>query len=66
MALKPNTLDYQQEYPQAANAALEAFNVDDNLVGADFVDMKMDRTINVFLRREVFSKKREASNRTME
>ena len=38
MALKQNALDYQQKYPQAANAALEAFYVKDGLVGADSVD----------------------------
>ena len=38
MALKQNALDYQQKYPQAANAALEAFYVDDGPVGADSVE----------------------------
>ena len=38
MALRRNVLDYQQEYPQAAEVALESFYVDDGLVEADFVD----------------------------
>ena len=38
VALKQNALDYQQKYPQAANATLEAFYVDDGLVEADSVD----------------------------
>ena len=38
MALKQNALDHQQKYPQAAKAALEAFYVDDCLVGADSAD----------------------------
>ena len=38
MALEQNAVDYQQKFPQAANGALEAFYVDDGLVGADSVD----------------------------
>ena len=38
MAVKQNTLDNQQEYPQAAKVAFKAFYVKDGLVGADSVD----------------------------
>ena len=31
-------MDYQQKYPQVANAAIQVFYVDDGLVGADSVD----------------------------
>ena len=35
MALRQNTLDYAESHPQAAQAALNAFYVDDCLMGAD-------------------------------
>ena len=38
MALKQNALDFHQEYPRAAQAALNCFYVDDGLVGADSVE----------------------------
>ena len=38
MALKRNALDHQEEHPEAVNAAIEAFYVDDGLVGADSVE----------------------------
>ena len=38
MALRQNTLDNQQECPQAAKATLESFYVDDVLLGEDSDD----------------------------
>ena len=38
MALKLNALHIQQEYPRAAQAAIDCFYVDDGLVGAYSVD----------------------------
>ena len=62
MAVKQNALDYQQKYPQAANAALEAFYVDDGLVGADSVDstIHLQEELQCFFRiRRIPSKKVE-------
>ena len=38
MALKQNTLDHQQEYSEAAKAALKDFYSNDGVVGTDSVD----------------------------
>ena len=38
MALKQNALDFQQEYPRAAQATQDCFYVDDGLVGAHSAD----------------------------
>ena len=38
MALRPNALDHQLEFPRAAKATLESFYVDDGLVGADSIE----------------------------
>ena len=38
MALRQNALNLQEKYPQAAQAALDCFYVDDGLVGEDSVD----------------------------
>ena len=37
MAVRQNAIDNKQEFPQAAQAALESFYVDDRLVGANSV-----------------------------
>ena len=38
MALRQNLLNLQEKYPQAAQAVLDGFYMDDGLVGADSVD----------------------------
>ena len=38
MALKQNVLDFQQEYPLAAQATQDCFCLDDGLIGADLAD----------------------------
>ena len=38
MALRQNVLDHAQSHPQAAQAALDTFYVDDGLMGADSVE----------------------------
>ncbi len=38
MSVKQNALDFEMEYPQAAEAVKTSFYVDDGLTGADSVD----------------------------
>ena len=69
MAVKQNALDHQQKYPQAVKAALEAFYVDDDLVGADSVDsaIHLQRELQCLFALGGFQlRKWKASNRIVE
>ena len=69
MALKQNALDFQQEYPRAAQPALNCFYVDDGLVGADSVEDAIclqDELQHLFSAGGFTLKKWKTSNKTVE